>query len=294
MRNLIFGTDFGSDCDDAVALRILARAAKSGEIALSGVVINDCMETSAAAVDGLLTLEGLAGVPIGLDRGETDYPGPYRYQARLAAHATCCKSNEDAEDAVRLYRRILTEAHGPVELVEVGFLQAVAALLQSEGDDISPETGEEIVRNKVKKIWVMGGRWDVERGREWNFSVTPRAAAAAEAFCRLCPVPVTFLGFEVGNTVITGNTLQQGDPLHDVLIDYGCPNGRKSWDPMTVLLAVIGDESAAGYDVVRGRALVDAASGENCFKPTARGPHCYVVKRHPDAFYADAVNRRLI
>lgn len=58
MRNFILGTDWWSDCDDAVALRLLCRKAKEGEIGLLGVVINGCMEYSVASMDGMLCLEG--------------------------------------------------------------------------------------------------------------------------------------------------------------------------------------------------------------------------------------------
>lgn len=290
MKHILFGTDFGSDCDDAVALRILARAAKRGEIDLVGVAINTCMEDSVASVDGFLSKEGLSHVPIGIDKNAPDYPGPYRYQKRLAAYAKHYLCNEDAEDAVHLYRRILAESNAPVEIVEVGFLQVIAAVLESGGDGISPETGVELFKRKVRRVWLMGGRFDVERGKEWNLSVNAAAADAAARFCALCPVPVTFLGFEVGHTVITGGKLQPEDHLHDVLVDYGRPQGRASWDPMTAQLAVIGDAERAGYTTVRGHVSVDAATGENTFRPDECGPHCYVVKAYPDAYYADEIN----
>ena len=43
--------------------------------------------------------------------------------------------------------------------------------------------------------------------------------------------------------------------------DDGSHNGRSSWDPM--LMALIGDEHEAGYDVVTGYASVDAEDGAN-------------------------------
>lgn len=40
MRNFILGTDWWTDCDDAVAVRILARAHKSGKICIKGIGVN--------------------------------------------------------------------------------------------------------------------------------------------------------------------------------------------------------------------------------------------------------------
>ena len=43
MRQILLGTDWWSDCDDAVAVRLLARAAKAGEVRLLGIGVNACM-----------------------------------------------------------------------------------------------------------------------------------------------------------------------------------------------------------------------------------------------------------
>ncbi len=150
MREFIFGTDWWTDCDDLAAMRILLRAHKNNEIKLLGVGINACMDLSAAAVDGFINLEGVKDIPLGIDLKATDFEGTHlKYQKNLAPFAVKYKRNEDAEDAVRLYRRLLTESDGSIEIVEVGFLQIFADLLLSEGDDISPETGLSLVKNKV-------------------------------------------------------------------------------------------------------------------------------------------------
>ena len=293
MKKIILGTDWWTDCDDAVALRLLARAHKNREIELLGIGINACMEDSVASMEGFLNTEGVAGIPLGIDSAATDYGGEPPYQKRLTAYAKSLRSNGDAEDAVRLYRRLLAECDGPVEIVEIGFLQVVADLLESEGDELSPKSGRELVAEKVSQMWVMAGRWDVEKGKENNFCRNQRAIHGGERFCRLCPVPVTFLGWEIGTVVITGGGLCDSDPLHQVLCDFGSPEGRKSWDPMLALLAVIGDCEAAGYEAVRGTARVDAHTGENTFLPSPSGLHRYVKMKMLPAFYKEQINQRI-
>ena len=294
MRRLILGTDWWTDCDDAVALRLLARYVKAGRVALGGIAINACMPDSVASLRGFLRAEGLpADLPLGLDRAATDYGGHPSYQRRLAARFGADISNAEAEDALRLYRRLLAEAQGPVEIVEIGYPQVLAALLESAGDDLSPLGGEALMREKVAKCWVMAGKWDEDGGRENNFCRSPRASRAAAVFCERCPVPVTFLGWEVGSTVISGGHLPQGDHLRDVLADHGSPAGRFSWDPMLMLLCLVGDEEAAGYRVVRGRATVEAESGANHFTPSPNGRHAYMVKTKSDEEYAAAIDALL-
>lgn len=293
MKNIILGTDWWTDCDDAVALRMLCRAVDRGEIRLLGIAINACMEHSAASVDGFLTLEGMSGIPLGIDLDATDFGGRPAYQARLAPYATKYKSNADAEDVVRLYRRLLASATEPVEIVEIGYLQGFTAFMRSTGDDISPKSGLELLSEKVSKMWVMAGKWDADGERENNFCRNDRSRLAGEEFCRLCPVPVTFLGWEVGFDVISGSRLAEDDHLHLALCDHGSGGGRCSWDPMTVHMALIGDEKAAGYRTVRGKATVDAVTGSNHFAPSEDGLHTYVIKARDNAYYRDAIDEMI-
>ena len=62
---------------------------------------------------------------------------------------------------------------------------------------------------------------------------------------------------------------------------------------MLVLLALTGDEEAAGYEAVRGWARVDAQTGQNYFVREACGLHRYVKKKQPDNFYRDRINERI-
>lgn len=290
MRNIIFGTDFCGDCDDVFAARILARAHKSGKINLIGASVNAYNETSAAALDGCFNLEGISDVPIGISSPDTDFDTVSKYHARLAVHARKYKTNIDAEDGARIYRRLVSESDGPVEIVEVGFLTNLAAFIESGADDISPKTGLELIAEKVTKIWSMAGKWDEQGGREYNICFFPRARCAAASVFEKCPVPITLLGFEIGCDVISGTKLDDDDYLKAVLADYGYPDGRSSWDPMTALLAVIGDEARAGYRSVRGFATVSEDTGANYFLKHDGGNHVYLERLYSAEYYRDLVD----
>ena len=293
MRKFILGTDWWTDVDDVIALRMLARAHKAGEICLLGIVINACMEDSAASVDGFLNTEGMDGIPLGIDAQATDFGRNPPYQKNLAPYCKRYRGNDDAEDAVRLYRRLLAESDEAIELIEIGYLQALANLLESEGDDLSPLTGIELVRRKVKKIWIMAGKWDENPGRENNFNRNARACRGGHIVCKICPVPITFLGWEIGANVLTGGGLEQNDILYRALCDHGSEKGRSSWDPMLCLMAMIGDEEKAGYDLVRGPASVDENTGENPFLRAEDGLHGYVIKKFADEWYQKEINGRI-
>ncbi len=290
-RSVILGTDWWTDCDDVVALRLLARKHKEGAIRLLGIAVNAVFELSAPSVSALLQSEGLTDIPIGLDAMAQAYTSdPSRmYQAAMAKHPHYAE-NADCEDAIKLYRRLLASSTEKVDMVEIGFTQLLAALLRSEGDEISPLTGAELIKQKVNKLWMMAGKWDVECGKEYNFSGTQRTREASPYVVANWPTEIVFLGFEVGVSVLTGGRIEdKSDIVARAIIDHGDPMGRSSWDPMTALLACVGDPESAGYRLVRGRASVNE-NGENFFEESEDGAHGYVVKTMPDRFYADAID----
>lgn len=280
MRHFILSTDWWTDCDDAVAFRILLRAHKEGKITLDAVIINACMEYSASSLEGFMLQEGIYDIPIGIDRSATDFGGNPPYQKRLSAYSGKYKTNSDAEDAVTLYKTTLKNAEYPVEIIEIGYLQAAANLIKNNLD---------LVSKKVSKFWVMAGKWDEEDAKENNFCRNARSIQGAMVFCKLCPVPITFLGFEIGFNVITGNKLNKTDFLYDVLADHGSENGRHSWDPMLVTMAIIGDEQKAGYAVTKGTASVNIDGCCN-FVENPTGKHKFVTKTKPDEYYANLIN----
>ena len=296
MRKIILGTDWWSDCDDAVALRLIANAHKDKKIELIGVGINACMDRSVASMRGFLSADGLGDVPIGLDRTAVGYEGRHLalYQKRLAETFAPDITNDCAEDAMLLYRRLLAESEEPLEIIEIGFLGILCDLLKSTPDDLSPMTGVDLIRSKVKKIWVMAGKWDGDGEREHNIALNEHTRRAAHGFLELCPVPVTFLGFETGVGILTGDRLSPDDHLYLVMKDYGAEHGRHSWDPMLALMAIIGNENTAGYAAVEGFASVDIDTGANHFEKCTGGPHKYVIKNREDGYYKDLINTNLI
>lgn len=281
MRHFLVGTDWWTDCDDAVALRVMARAIHKGEIAVQGIGINACMEQSVSSLTAFLRSEGLLDIPLGLDREAVDFGGSPPCQARLAALGGAGISNDDAEDAAALYLRLLRETTVPLEIVEIGYPQVLAAVLREE---------PRLFAERVSRVWMMAGKWDEDPGRENNFARNARSRTAAHYFCANCPVPVTFLGWEVSYDILIGGHLKEGDILHQVLADHHSENGRSGWDPMLMELAVVGDAEKAGYRSVKGKASVDPVTGENTFVQSPDGLQEYVEKELPDAVYRERLN----
>ncbi len=285
--NIIHGTDWWTDCDDVVALRILCRAHNMGLISLKCVCADAVGRYTAASIDGFIKAEGIENIPVGIDRSYSGDDSRCRYQKRLAA-LPHTQENADCPEAYKLYRKMLWESDGKCHITEIGFPQIIHQLMISEPDEICPLNGMELVRRKVEKIWLMAGDWRGKYHKEYNVNATAAGLAATEYIFENSPVPVTSLGFEVGETVITGGFLKEGDNLRNALEDNNHGGGRCSWDPMLILLAIIGDEEKAGYKKVSGTARVE--DGYTLMSENENGLHAYVVKAHEDRFYEDMIN----
>ena len=290
--NVIFGTDWWTDCDDVAALELLLKAHQHGLIDLKAIGVSSVMRYSAPSVKAVCEQYCLGDIPIGLDTGAVRRGLFCLYQKKLAAHCKIGFTNADCPEAYRLYRKTLVSLSGKAVIVDVGFPTILTELLASDPDEYSEMDGIRLAESKVSEVVVMGGRWDKQTGREYNFCAYKRNREAAAYLCGHCPVPLTFLGYEAGKSVITGGRDVPG--LTGVA--YGAhfsPKGRPSWDPMTALYAIVGDAAKAGYRKIHGVASVDPETGKNSFGAFDSGKHSYLVKEKEDQFYKDRIDEIL-
>ena len=297
-RVVIFDTDWWTDVDDVVALRLLLRAEREGRVQVLGTCIDAVNRWSAVSLDRFCRAEGRDSMPLGLDFQATDYNGrpPYQEMLSKAGPAGRITRNADCPDCVVFYRRLLSRAEGRVDIICVGYPNALARLLESEADSLSPLGGRELVRRKVRRLWMMGGQYPA--GRENNFRRTARSIAAARRVVSEWPSPITFLGYEVGHRVVVGGLLA-GTPgagqdlLYLSLLAHKSPQGRYAWDPMLTWMACLGSEKRAGYRCVTGTNVVDD-EGANVFTPQRGGKHRYVIMRQEPEWYQAQLDTLLL
>ena len=249
---ILFDTDMESDCDDAGALALLLNACRAGEAQLLGVIADAPGAFVAPCCEVFLRHYAVAA-PIG-----AVHAAPFAADPRFAAYRAHCaampthmfynrtlaaqlgKTDADYEDAARAYRRMLASAQdGSVTLVCVGFLTALAALLQTGPDDLSPLTGKELLRQKVRTLITMGDA-PVDGADEVSFNYA-MDLTASEIFFAKCPVPVIIT--PEGTDVLTGAHLSRTLPAeHPLRIAYEQWNGpdtpRPSWDLIAVYKAL--------------------------------------------------------
>ena len=286
MRKFILDTDWWTDCDDAVAIRLLCNAHIRNEVELLGININACMEFSIPSLDVFIRDCGVS-IPLAIDHLATGFAGKPSYQEHLAKCRTPKFYNSDVPDSVDFYSELLKNSpDDSVELLSIGFTQIFARLAND------PELNS-LVAKKVKHLWIMAGKWDENGGKEYNFYKNELTRQSGADLCTFWPTPITFLGYEAGESVFSGKNLPDGDLLKQVMTDHGSINGRSSWDPMLILLALAGEPEKAGYKCVYGKASVNADDGSNYFTVDPSGSHRYVIKLYDDSFYANEIDKRL-
>ena len=295
VRGVIFDTDWWTDVDDAMAIRTLLWAERCGMIDLIGVCVSAIRNTSIPSIAKFLNEEGRGGLTIACDKQATDYDGTPSYHQTIIDswnYSDGYNSTSDAEDCVTFYRKALSEQSEPIDIICVGYGNTLSRLLNSTADTYSDLSGIELVREKVRKLWWMAGAYP--SGSENNMTKTSRSRTAAYNVCNDWPTEIVFLGFEVGENVISGKNLNtytnDNDLLYKAMYQLVGSNGRSSWDPMTVLLAAFDNKDVAGYTYVKGTNSVNSSTGANVFTPSNSGKHSYVVKKHPDWWYVHQID----
>lgn len=304
MMNLIFDTDFRSDCDDAGTLAVLHSLADLGECEIAGVIASTTGPHIVGAIDAMNTFYGRPEIPVGLVEGDHPHGDIDPYAPTLADRERfpSTRTNDCAPTSSLLYRQLLFAAPDhSIDIVVTGGQTALLQLLQTRPnhqEDKIPLSGRQLVEQKVRQLTMMAGAFDGSGRREFNITID---IPAAQAVARDWPTPVFYSGFEIGKHINTGSCLTCFDPdTHPLAMAYylythteGGANhmgDRHSWDQATLHLAVRGTEDQ-GKPIWElsppGKVSVDP-EGRTSFIEDAEGKH-YYVKRTLDTAAITAI-----
>ena len=265
--SIIFDTDLGPDYDDVGAITLLHALGDKGECKILGTIASNQHKHIAALLDIFNTYFLRPDLPIGIVRGKAvNLPAIQKWDSIIVTkYPHDLLNNDKAEDAVKLYRKLLAgEPDTSVVIVTVGFLTNMANLMKSKPDEISSLNGMELIRKKVARLVSMAGRLDNEMGKFREFNVVQDAVSSKHVFDHW-ERPIIISGFEIGKQIFTGLPLIQSgiknSPVKEVYA-ISIPqsqqdrNGRMSWDQTAVLVAVRGVEDY--YIPVRGQFICNA------------------------------------
>lgn len=264
---LVIETDIFADVDDVGALAVAHALADLGLADVLAVGVNTPSRWGAHAVQAVADFYGRGNIPIGVLHPQDDTVAPREYARRLA-QTFAPRLAEPLPTAVDLLRDTFDAAEpSSITLVSIGFHHNLVALLDSPG-------GISSVRRAVGRTVVMAGLFPA--GAEFNLTEHPDMAGR---FINEWPTEIEFLGFEVGEHVITGEGIEwplaERNPVADAYEHFnGAGAGRPSWDPLTIDLAVRGTDGV--YEVSEpGRIEIDDRAHIR-WRAEHGGPHRYV------------------
>jgi hypothetical protein len=191
-----------------------------------------------------------------------------------------------------------------VVYLTVGHTKGFYDLLVSKPDDISPLSGQELVKQKIQR-WVAMGALGAnneagEYRKEWNFH-SNRSAPYTKYLVENCPVPIVYIA--AGSDVDTGKSLKTTPPGNIVRTVYRdwlwnvqkktLDDQRPSWDLIAVHYAVngLGEYLVAEED---GWLDVDVDKGSRWVRGERKNPQTFVtLKPGMNQELADYLNRLL-
>jgi inosine-uridine nucleoside N-ribohydrolase len=292
--NLILDTDLGPDYDDVGAMALMHALADSGLVNILATVSSNKDERVIPCIEVLNGYFNRRSVPVGAPKSEggvslttwhkdkwTDYlPSVYEHQT---------EKTSDAPDAVKVYRRILSEQKDAgVTICTLGFFTNLKDLLLSPGDEYSPLSGKELVAKKVKRLVSMAARFP--EGREFNVYCD---IPASKTVIGEWPTEIIFSGFEIGEVVLTGKQTAKmpvsNSPVKDtyeMCLKEGDFDGRNSWDQTAVLVAIKGYDPC--YTTEKGTVSVDD-NGANTWSPSENGKHIRLIEKIPPGQVASLI-----
>jgi len=246
--NIIFDSDMGPDYDDTGAITILHALADSGQANILATMASTKYEGVAGVLDVFNTYFKRPNIPVGVPTGYALELRDFQHwtDTLLAKYPHKIKTNAEAKDAVKLYRKILAaQPDKSVTIVTVGFLTNLSNLLNTKGDEYSKLSGRELVSKKVKLLVCMAGKFPA--GFEFNVM---QDAKASQNVYTYWPTQIILSGFEIGQKIHVGiplihNQAIRNDPTKDVFA-LSIPKakedsaGRMSWDETAVLIAIKG------------------------------------------------------
>ena len=252
-EGVILETDVASSLDDLFAMYLLYRAEDRGRYDFKAVMVNREGAQNARFADIMNCYYGHPEVPIGIVRNgvpdpevfvdywKMGYPELYPDEPHFETSMTEAEL-EQLPDAEVLYRRLLAQAEdGSVNIVSIGFATNLARLLQTGPDEYSPLSGVELVRKKVKALYIQAGEFGDDPAPDYNFRQDPENA---KTLVSLWPTTVYFSPMEAGqpynyllkDVVDDLKALGHEDsPIYDAYVHHREDGSQRMWDVVCVL-----------------------------------------------------------
>jgi inosine-uridine nucleoside N-ribohydrolase len=285
---LFLDTDVAPDPGDLTAITMMHGLADLGEVEIIGITCVNSGQYVPGCVDALNRLYGRPNIPIGQLK-DSDFLGKDRYTKNICLEYPnrYPDGGDSVPDAVAVFRSVLSrQPDGSVLIASIGPFRNLRNFLQSRPDSISPLSGIDLIKKKVKLICAMAGIFrpvmamegkDIYPGKgnyaEWNILVDKESAIY---FSKNWPTPIVYTGYEIGWAITPDGELLRRWPGSPVSRAVG-PKGRPGWDQTAILYCARG---AAEYWNLTTEGCVEIYPDGSCeWSPAPNKHHCYLIER---------------
>jgi hypothetical protein len=295
-KKLIIDTDFASDADDVIAVRLAMCFQDLGMIDVEGIALSTTYSRSPLAIHALCYQDGYGYIPVAMD---TAGNGVQVHTDYVDAIYDMPKSRSDYEQPVDMYRRLLAESDTKVNIITLGFLQNIQGLMNSSPDQYSNLTGAELIAQKVDTLYIVGGN---STGRpSYNFYWTgEKVINAAKSVAQNFPGKVVFLQTDLSDDTFCGQFYStqdsnQSDAVTKVLKANDQLSGVVAWDVFSMWCAVQdinGNLEQSFLEMQQGTQYI-SDTGANTWTETSEGRHYRIVKKNKGDYYSGIMNGML-
>lgn len=294
---VIIDTDFASDADDVVAVRLAMCFQDLGMLDIKGIALSTTYSRSPLALHALCRQDGYGDIPVAMD---TSGNGVQVHTKYVDVMYEMPKSRDDYEQPVPMYRRILAASDTKVNIITLGFLQNIHGLMDSMPDQYSALTGMELIAQKVDTIYIVGGN---STGKpSFNFYWTgEKVISAARETANRFPARIVFLQTDLSDDTFCGQFYymkdsHQRDIVTRALNANDQSGGIVAWDVFSVWCAVRDMNHSLEQSCLALECGNQYVSNTGATKWTASdtGRHYKMYKYMKGEYYSELMNRMLL
>ena len=286
MKNIILDTDLGGDCDDASAIALANKFFNNGEVNVLAMTYSNNDKDGALLTSVINKYYG-NDFPVGLlKNSELKIQYGIDMVEKTLEILGIEKDYSKLQNANDLYyEKLMNAEDNSVTVICIGQLRNVAVFLESDFNGVS---GQEIFNRKVKELYIMGGYFNQESeyysfcgfvmSGEYNIVTDVHSA---RTIMEKVETNIIFCDWDIGVDVLTFEKFSTNyNEKYPVSICYKLyQNGaRHSWDPITVLYAIKGDNEYFSSKV--GNVSINE-KGRTFFEENTCGKHRIMLLAKP-------------
>jgi hypothetical protein len=292
--NLIIDSDMAINADDVGDHAVMWALSNRGEVNVLALIASSANDYTAPTMRVIANYYGHPNIPIGAYQGSIPagvFASSGYTQEVTDRFGTPGDIRSNYPDAVTVYRQALAGASdNSVYIVSGGFFQPLQALLQSLPDSISPLSGLDLVRAKVRRLIPAAG-W-FPGGDSGNFRSDPDGASYVFAHW---PGEIVSVGDQVCGDVVTAPSASS-DPTQDpIKYSYDLYGANTfSWTQCALLYAARGIGTSFSVGGYNGQTVIADSTqpqpGSSTWSQTPSVGDSYILKQIAPADMAAIVN----